>query len=259
MIIDTFMFRNELDTLEMRLTELQGIADKHVLVESPVTHRGVKKPLFYDANKERFKQWHDKIIHVVTGLPDAADPWVREHYQRDQLWQGIEAELQIADDDVIMICDLDEIVSPVVKEWKGTTAAALAMRTYLFAVDWQVAEPVPPPAVIARVGFIKKLRAEGLGLGNIRDRRSSFELIPDGGWHFSWLGGPTEQREKLHTATCHLEIFNKPEARYITDGTRYRTALNGGGLPVVGVDVDETWPKWIYERRCPDAWFRPKD
>jgi hypothetical protein len=24
------------------------------------------------------------------------------------------------------------------------------------------------------------------------------------------------------------------------------------------VDVDQSWPEYIYKRRCPDNWFRPR-
>ena len=33
----------------------------------------------------------------------------------------------------------------------------------------------------------------------------------------------------------------------------------GGGLPVTPVTVDASWPAFIYERRCPESWFRPRE
>ena len=41
------MFRDELDMLEMRLHETDGLIDRHVIVEADVTHRGVPKPLYF--------------------------------------------------------------------------------------------------------------------------------------------------------------------------------------------------------------------
>ena len=80
-----------------------------------------------------------------------------------------------------------------------------------------------------------------------------------GGWHFSWTGqgGPAWQAAKLDEATCHTEILGTAEAGLIRSGARWATAQDGGGLPVRPVTVDETWPAYIYERRCPAAWFRP--
>ena len=51
---DAFLFCNELDLLEARLTELDSAVYRHVLVEAPVTFQGDPKPLWYAENKERF-------------------------------------------------------------------------------------------------------------------------------------------------------------------------------------------------------------
>ena len=46
MIIDTFMFYNELDMLEFRLKELNSVVDKFVIVEATQTFVGNKKKLY---------------------------------------------------------------------------------------------------------------------------------------------------------------------------------------------------------------------
>ena len=85
-------------------------------------------------------------------------------------------------------------------------------------------------------------------------------MILDGGWHFSWIGGPEAVREKLETATCHTELLGTPEGDLIASGERYRSGGHTAGhLPVVAVDVDESWPAWIADRKCPDEWFRPRE
>lgn len=43
MIVDCFIFYNELDILKKRLRYLDSVVDKFVLVESTVTHRGEEK------------------------------------------------------------------------------------------------------------------------------------------------------------------------------------------------------------------------
>jgi hypothetical protein len=97
----------------------------------------------------------------------------------------------------------------------------------------------------------------------VRDGRGSYEQITlpsglPGGWHFSWCGGPEAQAEKLATATCHTEILSTPEGELIRTGSRYRTAANGGGLPVRPVVVDDTWPGPIARGEVPSCWFRPR-
>jgi len=249
------MFRDELDMLRFRLEATQDWDARHVIVESPVTHRGVPKPLWYQENATRFALWADRIEHVVTDLPDVP-PWGREHAQRDAAWPVIKE--QAANTDTVIIGDCDEIPSPALMDWAGPAAViAVRMRTTLFAVDWEV-PPVhlPPQCVAAKAGW---LRMMGSGLAAVRDQRGKWPVFEDGGWHFSWIGGPERQRDKLETATCHTELLGTIEGDMIRDGTRWRTSEDGGGLPVVPVDVDGSWPAFVRERRCPPEWFRPRE
>ena len=64
-VYDCFNFFNELDILDIRLHELNDVVDKFVLIESVETFTGKSKPLFYNDNKERFKKFEDKIIHII--------------------------------------------------------------------------------------------------------------------------------------------------------------------------------------------------
>jgi hypothetical protein len=258
------MFRDETDMLQMRLEELAPYDVRTVLVESAVTHRGVPKPLHYQDNAGLFARWADSIHHVVASLPDAQNPWVREHAQRNAAWPVIDANAQPGD--TVLICDLDEIPSLSLLNWQEATgnrytAVAARMRTCLFAVDWEVPdEALPPTCVASTPGWLRGQAVRGRGLGEVRDRRGDYPVLADGGWHFSWIGGPARQREKLETATCHTEVIGTPEGEMIRDGTRWRTGEHGQGyLPVVPVEVDESWPAFIRERRCPPDWFRPRE
>ena len=278
------MFRDEDSMLQLRLDAFQGVDVQHVLVEAPWTHRGIPKPLHFTAclqgTPETNAGYLDdlRIRHVIDGWePDLQQPWNNEHHQRNQAWKVIDAEA--ADSDWVLICDVDEIPSrPLLEflaagnpEWQ---ALSVPMRTFLFAVDWEVAVQVPPTCVAARAGFLRGQAPSGRYLAEVRDDRDRWMPFPDawamsaaaaafraggtpkaapkdGGWHFSWCGGPEAQAAKLDTATCHTEILRTPEAGLIRSGARYRTAANGGGLPVRPVDVDGTWPGPIARREVP--------
>ena len=254
------MFRDELDMLECRLEALEAWDVTTVIVEAPITHRGVPKPLYYAENADRFKRWADRIVHVKPARPQGAAPWEREHNQRQAAWPVIAKHAEL--DDVVLICDTDEIPSPALLSWTGPDVVAAYMKTTLFAVDWLVPGdyPLPPTCVAAMVSYLHQQFAERRGLGAVRDGRSGYPVIADGGWHFSWTGGPARHLQKLETATCHTEIIGTPEGDLIASGERWRTGKDGGGqnIPVTGVDVDATWPAYVYERRCPAEWFRPR-
>jgi Glycosyltransferase family 17 len=250
------MLAGELDMLRARLEELEPQDVRHVVTESTLTHRGVPKPLAYGENTERFGKWSHSILHVIAELPAEASPWEREHAQRDAAWPVIDAEA--ADDDLVLIADVDEFPSAAALAWGGPGAVSLFMRTTLFAADWEVPpELIPPAAVMATAGW---LRRQGGSLAAVRDNRGAYRVIRDGGWHFSWLGGVERQQKKLLTATCHTELLGTREGGLILTGERYRTGEHAEGhLPVMPVDVDETWPAFIREKRCPAEWFRPRD
>ena len=66
MIYDCFIFFNELELLELRLNELAGVVDKFVLVEATRTFTNEPKPLFFQENRARFREFDSRIIHVVV-------------------------------------------------------------------------------------------------------------------------------------------------------------------------------------------------
>jgi hypothetical protein len=63
-IIDAFLFYNELDMLEFRLTELNEHVDYFIVLESSFDFNGNKKESIFNPNKERFDSWKEKIIHI---------------------------------------------------------------------------------------------------------------------------------------------------------------------------------------------------
>ena len=51
------MFFNELELLHLRLLEYYNFIDYFVIVESIKSHTGKLKPLYYEENKNRFKDF----------------------------------------------------------------------------------------------------------------------------------------------------------------------------------------------------------
>lgn len=257
---DTFMLAGEKDMLAMRFAETAGLVDCHVAVQATVTHRGVPKDVLSVGDLRAVGARKGTVSLITTGLPEHPDPWVLEHAQRDAAWRVLEQ--QAADQDWVLICDVDEIPSPALFEALKTVpvpVVSVRMRTALFAVDWLVPDELTPPTcVAARMGWLRLRAQEGKGLAWVRDHRGDYLEIGDGGWHFSWLGGPEVQARKLAERTCHVELLGTPQQDVIMSGARWRDGQDGGGLPVEPADVDETWPAWIRAGNCPDVWFRPR-
>jgi Glycosyltransferase family 17 len=248
-VFDLIMLGTETDMLECRLREFEAMDCCHVVVEAPITHRNVPKPLYYADNKERFAPWSDRIIHVVANdLPVPGNPWVTEHAQRDRGWQAVEN--QARDSDVILLADVDEF--PSAEALEGTfPVAALSQKLCMYAVDWMVPDP-HICSVVASGRFMRGKQAAA-----VRDGRYGYHTLRNAGWHITWLGGVEGQQQKLLTS-CHLEMRDD-EVERISSGTCYRSGLHhAGDLQLLPVDVDETWPKAIYKREVPTSWFRPR-
>ena len=128
-IYDCFTFYNELDLLEIRLNELNSVADYFVIVEANQTQTGFPKKLYYEENKERYKLFHKKIIHIIVkDMPDIKynNSWVLENYQRNQIVRGL---IKCNDNDIIFISDLDEI--PNKKDFPEIITRLTKKRTFV--------------------------------------------------------------------------------------------------------------------------------
>jgi predicted O-methyltransferase YrrM len=247
------MFSRELDILECRLIELEAIRDlRHVLVEAHVDHQDHPKPLFYAENRERFARWADRIVHVVADkLPTAAeapDPWAREHAQREYVRQGL-SESSAAPDDIVLHGDVDEVPTAVAaRNVRPRGFVAFDMRCFSMAVDWQHPDRWRG-TVASRVGNVRSF-------GAMRDARNFAPALPNAGWHLGWLGGREANLAKLGSF-CHPEIAERTQAGLEADRF-YVEGWHVDMRKLKPVDVDQTWPRWIAERHCPDNWFRPR-
>ncbi len=246
MIFDVFMLGDELDMLEVRLAEYQDVPDlRHVIAEAPVTHTGIPKPLHYAENKARFSQWDDRIIHVPTGEIRGASAWARENAQRDH---GARALSDADPDDRVLAADIDEFVPAAMLALEPPVCFETTLSMY--AADW-VYPGTHSSAVLVRAGSL----TPHASLTAARDWRRSYPKA-FGGRHLTWLGGPEAIRAKLDL-TCHTEMPRWFRALLAT-GKPYYDGVHPDGTRMQAAEVDETWPRMIFERKCPASWFRPR-
>ena len=124
MIIDCFMFFNEIDILQLRIKLLYDIVDYFIIIEGDTTFQGEYKDYFFEKNIDLFHQYIDKIIYKKIKIPsidylnkynseykDFDNPWKREYYQRDYI-HNILNDLECDEGDIISLSDVDEILYP---------------------------------------------------------------------------------------------------------------------------------------------------
>lgn len=196
MLIDAFIFYNELDLLELRLTVLDGLVDKFVLVESEVNHIGERKPLFFAENKERYAKWSDKIIHVVVTEEEMPGgnlhPIVREDYQRYAITKALK---ELPGGAIIMMSDVDEIPDLSKIDLNNLPQiSSVHMWLYIHSLDNISIDEPWYGTVITSLEVFRKV-----GSYFLRNNRWSFPTFKYSGWHLSYFGGPKMVLNKLRT------------------------------------------------------------
>lgn len=248
-VYDTFMFRNEFDVLQMRLEELDPIVDWFVLVEAPLTFMGEPKPLHFQERRDRVARWLPKIRHVIADDLDAPPGWGREHGTREYCGRGL---WDAKPDDLVLHGDVDEIPShaAIHTALDLRTPVAFEQRMFQYAVDWF--DPERWRGTIA--GAYSKLD----GFQAWRGARNSLSWIAGGGMHFTKLGSVQDQMEHVRTGPDYASSLNDGSFEHIRSGVAVREGWHCGQQKLIPVDVDDSYPAFIRERRCPDNWFRPR-
>ena len=269
-IYDCFNFFNELDILEIRLNILYEYVDYFVIVESNLTHSGEFKPFYYEENKERFKNFSDKIIHYkvlnnpndFTNLPYTTDLELNKIYsyintqtnrfnRETQLDYGrdfFQKEcvrlplINCIDNDIIIISDADEIPNPETIKNINTldlsnNIYSLNQYTYYYYLnvlkqtDWYG----------SKISSYKKIK--NLSFNEIRGNENLSLKINNGGWHFSFMGGKDMVLKKIQSYSArdmvNSNVINSLENNINNNiDPFFRSNLTT-------VNIDNTFPEYI--------------
>ena len=270
MIIDCFIFNDELDMLELRLNTLNQIVDRFVLVEAAETFQGNPKPFVFNEHRDepRFAPFVERITHLMLEhLPDYGTAWTREHAERN----AIREALGVCDrNDIVLISDVDELPNParIIELRHPTTlvarrVATFEQRLYSYVLNWRHVRPWYGTRAV-RYGDLGEPQA----LRSTRAPRPDELVIRDGGWSFSSFGGVYAVRRKLeafaHTACNRPEYLDTAYiSQCIADG---RGILPNDGNEYVWQDVDDSYPPyllehlddtyadWLHERAIAKGW-----
>jgi beta-1,4-mannosyl-glycoprotein beta-1,4-N-acetylglucosaminyltransferase len=196
MLIDTFMFYNELDVLELRLTLLDEWVDSFVLVEAEVNHAGGPKELFFQNNRERFAKWNHKIKHVIVTAEEAPkdeNPWAREKYQRECIKRGLG---DVPHNAIVMISDVDEIpdMTKIPIEKLPNVVVSIHMWMFMYSLDHIIKNEPWFGTVITNCELLWTW-----GPNYFRDNRWKFFPMQYCGWHLSSFGDGYHVANKMNT------------------------------------------------------------
>lgn len=209
-VVDCFLFYNELTLLKYRLALLYPYVDYFVLVEATHTFKGNPKKLYFEENKEIFREYQNKIIHIVvkdvsftqdTIQHNRGDAWVNEGHQRNCISRGID-QLKLGKEDLLIISDLDEIIDPTtlqkVKE-NGLPHSIVSLEQDLYYYNLHMKSF--NKWTFSKMLTYKSYRISRQNFSNIRT--SQAPRLPKGGWHLSYFGDPQFIRNKLQQFSHH--------------------------------------------------------
>jgi beta-1,4-mannosyl-glycoprotein beta-1,4-N-acetylglucosaminyltransferase len=103
------MFYNEIDLLLVRLRYMWDSVDKFIIVESAEGFTRKSKPLYFQENRNLFKEFEYKIIYCSISAYESNNPWENEFYSRNYFHNVLDEKA--SDEDIVILSDVDEIIN----------------------------------------------------------------------------------------------------------------------------------------------------
>ena len=192
-IIDCFIFYNEIQMLLFRLKELYHYVDYFIIVEANQTFSGKSKEFnlqnFIQTSNLLNKYIH-KIIYIkVDDIPNSVkNAWHREFFQRNCILRGLQ-KLNLNNNDIIIIGDVDEIPkTKILKNILFTECDIQTIQTiqtdfYYYNINCKHNRKWNANVILPYIFFTENKYTPQ----QLRNKRHTFTIIQDGGWHFSYF------------------------------------------------------------------------
>jgi len=236
MIIDSFLFFQELDLLEIRLEYLYPFVDKFIIVEAKQSFKGSSKKFIFEQNCKRYEKYLNKIIyHKIEDIHFNYDGlieflertnskqnktisnfmkkhnfydkgnlfWVLECYQRECIHILLKKECK--DEDIILISDLDEIPSfqiiKKLKRLKNNFPKVFVQHEFQYFLNNYSASNW-----YGTIASPYKLIKES-SLNELRRNSKKYDAIYNSGYHFTSIGDKRSIINKIESWS-HQEFNN---------------------------------------------------
>jgi len=225
-IIDCFLFYNELDMLEFRLTELNEHVDYFIILDSNFDFAGNKKDSIFKLNQDRFNSWEEKIIHIdcpelTEELINQANKIKYSEYKKNDFNNIINKDniifymlvklietlnyLGLDFEDIIMLSDIDEIPNfntlDLIDDYLSFNSIFLRQKRFFWTTKYvdkdlsfgtschQYTRILQNPLLLENFYNLKS------------NKKFSNNSFMDSGWHFSHfedLGNLHKKLELIH-------------------------------------------------------------
>lgn len=253
-VYDYFTFYNEFELLELRLKSLWDMVDCFVIVEADKTHTNQPKPYYFWERQDEFKKFWSKIRHLPVEMTvpfKGVGDWSIENAQRDAIIYGLK---DAKPDDLIFISDADEIPSPDVLQRIYSNQASVILMCPMPVFRGREQKSIAFSIKIATQlleeyslvmdqkflcyyfdwscrgnwrGTVLTKRKNLTMPQELRELRNELPFIPDGGWHFSYMGGVDRVINKMNSVVEGKILVNQSGGKLI-DKKSVEKALSDG-------------------------------
>ena len=259
-VFDCFPFFNELEILELRLMELNDVVDYFVIVEANKSHNGTPKEFVFEQNKDRFKEYLDKVIYVkVTDMPEYTESTARrpkrvfrlEYFQRNQIMRGLKGKAEIGDKILVSDCDeipnIDAIKANLHKDIWVTFKQAM----FYYYVNNKVVHSWCGTTMANYGSFVTPQNLRWFAIKRTYCRPNEI-VIANGGWHYSYMTGGDAKRIKDKVSLFAEKILSEKagtpediEKKIATQQDLYNRDIEKGRYKQVIVDISNNKPRML--------------
>jgi len=229
-IYDCTTFYSEHMMLDARFHILDKHVEKFIVTEATYSHSGKKKELNF--NIDNFPKFKDKIIYLVidkepNNLIEEAN--VTDSIKRLNSIKRIELSYDymqnaienIAEDDLVILSDNDEIPNLNSKQFQSCTKNVILFKQLFFYYKFNLHYDLMPwfgskackKKSLKSFSWLNNLKAKKYPFWRIdtyfsKNKLNNLEIIEDGGWHFTNLKSPEDLFEKFKNFGHHDEFEN---------------------------------------------------
>ena len=251
-IFDCFIYNGEDLILDLRFNILDKFVQKFVIIESKFDHQNREKKINF--RFEKFEKFKNKIKYIVIdNFPEKLSNWGRENYQRNFILKGLD---EASEDDYIMISDVDEIPNlEEIQNRKIGKYTAFKQKMFYYKINLlNKTEPVWYGCKICKKKYLKSPQW-------LRDQKVKnypfwifykikWNIIENGGWHFSFLMSPKNIQKKLKSY-AHAE-FNKENFVNLDktkNSIKNKTDLFDRKFNYEKIEINNNFPKFIVDNK----------
>ena len=210
MIVDTFLFNNEFDMLDIHLEISKNYVDKWIVLEADRTLSGIKKEFHLQQNIQKYKEKYRDRFEVVS--LELEPNHLHASYYEAGMRRGFKSSLdKLNSEDIVIHGDLDEIINPV--KWDKIVdililedkPVSCAFEMFFYKFDQQADRNWKGSVVAKKKMFdtphdLYKGRTE-IVKRKYRDHCVSIDELA--GWHWSWIHSDEIIKDKVDSLIEH--------------------------------------------------------